>query len=90
MWCWPHAGSTSVRVTAGLLLGYLQTAPAGAQQHANIWPIPLMLMQGMRRSAYVIRKTRDLAQFTILADILVIAAGYPISFCRKWSRPGLR
>lgn len=40
-------------------------------------PMALMLMQRDATVAICHAKTRDLAQFTILADILVVAAGYP-------------
>lgn len=40
-------------------------------------PMALMLMQQEATVSICHAKTRDLAQFTILADILVVAAGYP-------------
>jgi methylenetetrahydrofolate dehydrogenase (NADP+) / methenyltetrahydrofolate cyclohydrolase len=40
-------------------------------------PMALMLMQQDATVCICHRKTRDLAQFTILADILVVAAGVP-------------
>ncbi len=40
-------------------------------------PMALMLMQHEATVCICHAKTRDLAQFTILADILVVAAGYP-------------
>ncbi|MTD53743.1 bifunctional methylenetetrahydrofolate dehydrogenase/methenyltetrahydrofolate cyclohydrolase FolD [Amycolatopsis pithecellobii] len=40
-------------------------------------PLGLMLMQGDATVSICHAKTRDLAQFTILADILVVAAGVP-------------
>jgi methylenetetrahydrofolate dehydrogenase (NADP+) / methenyltetrahydrofolate cyclohydrolase len=40
-------------------------------------PMALMLMQHEATVSICHAKTRDLAQFTILADILVVAAGYP-------------
>ncbi len=40
-------------------------------------PMALMLMQRDATVAICHAKTRDLAQFTILADILVVAAGHP-------------
>lgn len=40
-------------------------------------PMALMLMQRDATVSICHAKTRDLAQFTILADILVVAAGYP-------------
>jgi len=40
-------------------------------------PMALMLMQREATVAICHAKTRDLAQFTILADILVVAAGQP-------------
>lgn len=40
-------------------------------------PMALMLMQKDATVCICHAKTRDLAQFTILADILVVAAGYP-------------
>lgn len=40
-------------------------------------PMALMLMQRDATVCICHAKTRDLAQFTILADILVVAAGYP-------------
>ena len=47
-------------------------------------PIALMLMQRDATVCISHAKTRDLAQFTILADILVVAARRPSSFCLKW------
>jgi methylenetetrahydrofolate dehydrogenase (NADP+)/methenyltetrahydrofolate cyclohydrolase len=40
-------------------------------------PLALMLMQREATVAICHAKTRDLAQYTILADILVVAAGKP-------------
>ena len=40
-------------------------------------PMALMLMQRDATVCICHAKTRDLAQFTILADILVVAAGHP-------------
>lgn len=40
-------------------------------------PMALMLMQREATVSVCHAKTRDLAQFTILADILIVAAGYP-------------
>lgn len=40
-------------------------------------PMALMLMQRDATVCICHAKTRDLAQFTLLADILVVAAGYP-------------
>src|SRR4029077_7992826 len=40
-------------------------------------PLALMLMQREATVAFCHAKTRDLAQYTILADILVVAAGSP-------------
>jgi len=40
-------------------------------------PMALMLMQHEATVSICHAKTRDLAQFTILADILVVAAGFP-------------
>ncbi len=40
-------------------------------------PMAMMLMQREATVAICHAKTRDLAQFTILADILIVAAGYP-------------
>lgn len=40
-------------------------------------PMALMLMQRDTTVAICHAKTRDLAQFTLLADILVVAAGCP-------------
>jgi methylenetetrahydrofolate dehydrogenase (NADP+) / methenyltetrahydrofolate cyclohydrolase len=40
-------------------------------------PLALMLMQREATVAICHAKTRDLAQYTILADILVVAAGHP-------------
>jgi methylenetetrahydrofolate dehydrogenase (NADP+)/methenyltetrahydrofolate cyclohydrolase len=37
----------------------------------------LMLMQHEATVCICHAKTRDLAQFTLLADVLVVAAGYP-------------
>lgn len=40
-------------------------------------PLGLMLMHGDATVSFCHAKTRDLAQFTILADILIVAAGVP-------------
>jgi methylenetetrahydrofolate dehydrogenase (NADP+)/methenyltetrahydrofolate cyclohydrolase len=40
-------------------------------------PLAMMLMQREATVAICHAKTRDLAQFTILADILIVAAGHP-------------
>ena len=40
-------------------------------------PMALMLMQHEATVCICHAKTRDLAQFTLLADVLVVAAGYP-------------
>ena len=40
-------------------------------------PMALMLMQHETTVCICHAKTRDLAQFTLLADVLVVAAGYP-------------
>src|SRR5699024_6859474 len=40
-------------------------------------PMGLMLMHSDATVSFCHAKTRDLAQFTILADILVVAAGVP-------------
>ena len=42
-------------------------------------PMALMLMQHEATVCICHAKTRDLAQFTLLADVLVVAAGYPKS-----------
>ena len=50
-------------------------------------PTALMLMQQDATVCICHKKTRDLGQFTLLADILVVAAGVPDSSCRRWCRP---
>ena len=51
-------------------------------------PMALMLMQGDATVAICHAKTRDLAQFTILADILVVAAGVPQLIVPQMVRTG--
>jgi methylenetetrahydrofolate dehydrogenase (NADP+)/methenyltetrahydrofolate cyclohydrolase len=48
-----------------------------------------MLMQGEATVAICHAKTRDLAQFTLLADILVVAAGHPNLIRAEMVRPGV-
>jgi methylenetetrahydrofolate dehydrogenase (NADP+)/methenyltetrahydrofolate cyclohydrolase len=52
-------------------------------------PMALMLMQGEATVAICHAKTRDLAQFTLLADILVVAAGHPNLIRAEMVRPGV-
>lgn len=52
-------------------------------------PMALMLMQGEATVAICHAKTRDLAQFTLLADILVVAAGHPNLIRPEMVRPGV-
>jgi methylenetetrahydrofolate dehydrogenase (NADP+) / methenyltetrahydrofolate cyclohydrolase len=51
-------------------------------------PMALMLMQREATVAICHAKTRDLAQYTILADILVVAAGYPRLIVPQMIRTG--
>src|SRR5580700_6196839 len=51
-------------------------------------PMALMLMQHEATVCICHAKTRDLAQFTILADILVVAAGYPNLILPQMVRTG--
>jgi methylenetetrahydrofolate dehydrogenase (NADP+) / methenyltetrahydrofolate cyclohydrolase len=51
-------------------------------------PMALMLMQREATVAICHAKTRDLAQFTILADILVVAAGQPNLILPQMVRTG--
>ena len=51
-------------------------------------PMALMLMQAEATVAICHAKTRDLAQYTILADILVVAAGYPRLIVPQMVRSG--
>lgn len=54
---------------------------------SNIVGKPMALMMLRREATVAIchAKTRDLAQYTILADILVVAVGVPNLIPRKWS-----
>jgi methylenetetrahydrofolate dehydrogenase (NADP+)/methenyltetrahydrofolate cyclohydrolase len=51
-------------------------------------PMALMLMQHEATVCICHAKTRDLAQFTILADILVVAAGHPNLILPQMVRTG--
>lgn len=51
-------------------------------------PLALMLMQHEATVAICHAKTRDLAQYTILADILVVAAGHPNLIVPQMIRTG--
>ena len=51
-------------------------------------PMALMLMQRNATVCICHAKTRDLAQFTLLADILVVAAGYPNLILPQMVRTG--
>jgi methylenetetrahydrofolate dehydrogenase (NADP+) / methenyltetrahydrofolate cyclohydrolase len=51
-------------------------------------PMALMLMQKDATVSVCHAKTRDLAQFTILADILVVAAGHPMLISSEMVRDG--
>ena len=51
-------------------------------------PMAMMLMQRDATVAICHAKTRDLAQFTILADILVVAAGVPNLILPQMVRTG--
>jgi methylenetetrahydrofolate dehydrogenase (NADP+)/methenyltetrahydrofolate cyclohydrolase len=51
-------------------------------------PMALMLMQQGATVSVCHIKTRDLAQFTILADILVVAAGHPNLILPQMVREG--
>ena len=51
-------------------------------------PMALMLMQQDATVCICHAKTRDLAQFTILADILVVAAGRPNLITKEMVRTG--
>jgi methylenetetrahydrofolate dehydrogenase (NADP+) / methenyltetrahydrofolate cyclohydrolase len=51
-------------------------------------PMALMLMQREATVCICHAKTRDLAQFTLLADVLVVAAGYPNLILPQMVRTG--
>ena len=51
-------------------------------------PMALMLMQHEATVCICHAKTRDLAQFTLLADVLVVAAGYPNLILPEMVRTG--
>jgi methylenetetrahydrofolate dehydrogenase (NADP+) / methenyltetrahydrofolate cyclohydrolase len=51
-------------------------------------PMALMLMQHEATVCICHAKTRDLAQFTLLADVLVVAAGYPNLILAQMVRTG--
>jgi methylenetetrahydrofolate dehydrogenase (NADP+) / methenyltetrahydrofolate cyclohydrolase len=51
-------------------------------------PMALMLMQHEATVCICHAKTRDLAQFTLLADILVVAAGHPNLILPQMVRTG--
>jgi methylenetetrahydrofolate dehydrogenase (NADP+)/methenyltetrahydrofolate cyclohydrolase len=51
-------------------------------------PMALMLMQHEATVCICHAKTRDLAQFTLLADVLVVAAGYPNLILPQMVRTG--
>jgi methylenetetrahydrofolate dehydrogenase (NADP+)/methenyltetrahydrofolate cyclohydrolase len=51
-------------------------------------PMALMLMQHEATVCICHAKTRDLAQFTLLADVLVVAAGYPKLILPQMVRTG--
>jgi methylenetetrahydrofolate dehydrogenase (NADP+) / methenyltetrahydrofolate cyclohydrolase len=51
-------------------------------------PMALMLMQRDATVAICHAKTRDLAQFTLLADVLVVAAGHPNQILPQMVRTG--
>jgi methylenetetrahydrofolate dehydrogenase (NADP+)/methenyltetrahydrofolate cyclohydrolase len=51
-------------------------------------PMALMLMQRDATVAICHAKTRDLAQFTLLADVLVVAAGHPNLILPQMVRTG--
>jgi methylenetetrahydrofolate dehydrogenase (NADP+)/methenyltetrahydrofolate cyclohydrolase len=51
-------------------------------------PMALMLMQRDATVCICHAKTRDLAQFTLLADVLVVAAGYPKLIVPQMVRTG--
>ncbi len=50
-------------------------------------PMALMLMQKVATVCICHAKTRDLAQFTIPADILLVRLGARVGYCRKWCAP---
>jgi len=50
-------------------------------------PMALMLMQREATVSVCHAKTRDLGEFTRLADLLVVAAGHPSLISRRWSSP---
>jgi methylenetetrahydrofolate dehydrogenase (NADP+)/methenyltetrahydrofolate cyclohydrolase len=52
-------------------------------------PMALMLMQREATVAICHAKTRDLAQFTLLADVLVVAAGHPNLILPQMVRTGV-
>ena len=51
-------------------------------------PMALMLMQRDATVSICHAKTRDLAQFTLLADVLVVAAGHPNLILPQMVRTG--
>jgi methylenetetrahydrofolate dehydrogenase (NADP+)/methenyltetrahydrofolate cyclohydrolase len=73
--CTPH-GVLKLLEREGIPLEGQNVVVVGA---SNIVGKPLALMLMQRDATVVIchAKTRDLAQFTILADVLVVAAGHP-------------
>jgi len=73
--CTPH-GVMLLLDHAGVEIAGRNAAVVGASNIVGK-PMALMLMQREATVSVCHAKTRDLAQFTILADILVVAAGCP-------------
>ncbi len=73
--CTPH-GVLKLLEYEGIALEGKNVVVVGASNIVGK-PMALMLMQHEATVCICHAKTRDLAQFTILADILVVAAGYP-------------
>jgi len=73
--CTPH-GVMRLLDHAGVEIAGRNAAVVGASNIVGK-PMALMLMQREATISVCHAKTRDLAQFTILADILVVAAGCP-------------
>lgn len=73
--CTPH-GVMLLLDHAGVEIAGRNAAVVGASNIVGK-PMALMLMQREATISVCHAKTRDLAQFTILADILVVAAGCP-------------
>jgi methylenetetrahydrofolate dehydrogenase (NADP+)/methenyltetrahydrofolate cyclohydrolase len=73
--CTPY-GVTCLLEYSGIPIAGLNVVVVGASTVVGK-PMALMLLQKEATVAVCHIKTRDLAQFTILADILIVAAGKP-------------